>query len=93
MFHYKHFGAIEVSADSGAKMNKLMDHLHGQNDEMLSLLERLVNIDSGTFSKEGVDACGRIIAGELEVLGFKTLVLPEKDYGDHLRADRPGKGE
>jgi len=74
-------------------MDKIIDFLQGQQDEMLLLLARLVNIDSGTFCKEGVDECGQIIAGELEELGFKTLSVAEPDCGDHLRAERPGKGD
>ncbi|NTV42375.1 MAG: M20 family metallopeptidase [Syntrophobacteraceae bacterium] len=73
-------------------MKKLHSYLQSKRNEMLRLLERLVNIDSGTFFKEGVDACGRMIAEELEALGFKTEAIPEKDFGDHLLAERSGKG-
>ncbi len=73
-------------------MDELIDRLRGQQDKMLSLLERLVNIDSGTFCKEGIDACGRILAEELEDLGFEIRTVPETDFGNHLLADRPGKG-
>jgi glutamate carboxypeptidase len=73
-------------------MKKLYNYLQAKQDEMLGLLERLVNIDSGAFFKQGIDACGRIIAEKLEALGFKTITIPEKDFGNHLRAERPGKG-
>ncbi len=73
-------------------MNKLIGRLRTQQDEMLSLLQRLVDIDSGTFCKEGIDECGRIVAGELKTLGFKTRTILETGYGDHLWAERPGKG-
>ncbi len=73
-------------------MTKILDHLRGQQGEMLSLLERLVNIDSGSFYKEGIDESGRILAEELEALGFKTRRLPEPVRGDHLMAERSGMG-
>jgi glutamate carboxypeptidase len=73
-------------------MKKIADFLDGKRDEMLGMIERLVNIDSGTYCKEGVEACGGIIARELENLGFKTSVVPEEECGNHIRAERPGKG-
>lgn len=60
---------------------------------MLNLLQRLVNIDSGSFFKQGIDLCGRIIAQELEKLGFRTRTVPEEDCGNHLLAERPGRGK
>lgn len=74
-------------------MDKFRELLQGRQEEMLALLERFVNIDTGSFCKEGIDSFGRIMAGELEALGFKTRTIPEKDRGNHLRADRPGQGE
>jgi len=73
-------------------MEKILGYLQARQGDMLSLIERLVNIDSGSYTKEGIDACGRIIAEELEALGFATEVIPEVDRGSHIRAERPGKG-
>lgn len=67
--------------------------LKEKEEEMLALLERLVNVDSGSFYKEGIDTCGRLIARELEALGFVTEIIPEPDRGNHIRANRPGRGE
>lgn len=74
-------------------MNQINIFLREKQREMLALLERLVNIDSGSFCKEGIDACGRIIASELEALGFSIRVFGEPERGDHVRGDRSGKGE
>jgi len=73
-------------------LKKISNSLESRRDEMLALIERLVNIDSGSFHKKGIDACGRIIAEEMDALGFRTQIIPEKDRGDHVRADRAGKG-
>jgi glutamate carboxypeptidase len=60
---------------------------------MLALIEQLVNIDSGTYCKEGIDRCGRIVAGELEALGFAVETISETGWGSHIRARRPGRGD
>lgn len=73
-------------------MERIRSFLKGKQDEMLALLERLVNIDSGSFYKEGIDACGRIIGKELDALGFTIQVIPEAERGSHIRADREGQG-
>jgi glutamate carboxypeptidase len=74
-------------------MRDLLDYLHRSEQQMLRMLEGLVNIDSGTYCRAGVNACGQIIAGELQKLGFKTETLEEQDFGNHIRAERDGKGK
>jgi glutamate carboxypeptidase len=78
--------------DTGDKMQKIREYLEARRGEMLALIERLVNIDSGSYCKPGIDACGGIVAEELEALGFETSTLAEPERGDHVRAERPGKG-
>jgi len=74
-------------------MEKIRDYLDGKQDEMFDLLKRLVNIDSGTYCKDGIDACGEILAEELRSLGFQTQTIEEKDWGNHVSAERSGSGE
>jgi glutamate carboxypeptidase len=81
------FDCVESKA-----MENVRDYLRVKRDEMLALIERLVNIDSGSYCKEGIDACGRIVGDELEALGFKCSTIPEVDRGNPVRAERPGKG-
>ena len=73
-------------------MENIVTFLQGKEQEMLALIERLVNIDSGTYCKEGVDECGRIIARQLEKLEFKTETIKEQGFGNHIRARTPGYG-
>jgi glutamate carboxypeptidase len=61
----------------------------GRGDQ-LRLLERVVNIDSGTDDKEGVNAVGTILAGELEALGLSVATVPQVEVGDHIVARKPG---
>ncbi|MCM3875532.1 MAG: M20/M25/M40 family metallo-hydrolase [Thermoanaerobaculia bacterium] len=67
--------------------------------EEMAALEKVVNIDSGTFNTEGVREVGRFFEKELQALGFKTrwIPMPEAMHrGGHLVAERvapkpPGK--
>ncbi len=64
------------------------------NDRALALLERVVNINSGTHNPEGVRAVGKIFRDELDALGFKTTWVPQDDVkrGGHLIAEHAGPG-
>ena len=74
-------------------MEKIREYISKKQDEILTFLERLVNIDSGTYCKNGIDMCGQIIAEELKTLGFQTGSIPEVDWGNHVKAERPGRGD
>jgi glutamate carboxypeptidase len=59
-----------------------------------ALLERLVNINSGTFNPKGVRAVADIMSAELTALGFTVKLLPMDaiQRGPHLLATRAGRG-
>ena len=73
-------------------MDKIPTWLSDHRGELLTLLERLVNIDSGSYEKRGVDRCGEIHAAELRDLGFTTETIAETERGNHIRAERAGRG-
>ena len=52
--------------------------------EMLQLIERLVNIDSGSYVKKGVDQVGSILKEKYEELGFLVKVIEEKEFGNNM---------
>jgi len=66
-----------------------VDH---RNDEALALLERVVNVNSGTHNFAGVREVGKIFAQQLEALGFTTRWADGAGFGraGHLLAERPG---
>ena len=66
--------------------------LQAQTPQMLALLQRLVNIDSGSYCKEGVDRVSTILAEELSSLGFDEEAAREADYALVLEPGRPGGG-
>ena len=61
-------------------------------DEATALLERLVEINSGTMNHEGVRAVGDVLRAELDALGFTTEWIPmgEVNRAGHLFARRDG---
>lgn len=65
-------------------MNNVETYLESKLPEMKNLLEQLVNIDSGSFHKEGVDKVGTVIRKQFEDLGMNVKVHRESKYGNHL---------
>ncbi|WP_078543752.1 M20 family metallopeptidase [Litchfieldia alkalitelluris] len=62
----------------------MKEFLQSKQEEMLYLIEELVNIDSGSYYKEGVDRVGSILKGKFERLGFIVNEKTEMEYGNHL---------
>jgi glutamate carboxypeptidase len=60
----------------------------------LELLERLVNINSGTMNFAGVRKVGDVLRLELDRLGFETTWVDGAPFGraGHLVAERTGRG-
>ncbi len=84
-----------MSADSLTHEERaLLAAVDAANAEGLALLERVVNINSGTLNLAGVRAVGDIFRAEFDRLGFQTRWVdgaPFKRAG-HLVAEHPGKG-
>lgn len=63
----------------------MRDLIYGQQPEMMGLLEKLVNIDSGSYDKEGVDNVASILIDLYEALGFTVEVFPNEKLGNNYR--------
>ena len=65
-----------------------------QRPEALALLERIVNINSGTMNFEGVRSVGAALRTELDALGFTTRWVDGAAFGraGHLVAEHAGTG-
>ena len=74
-------------------MKNITVYLRTKKQEMLSLLERLVNIDCGSNYKKGVAECGSIVAEHLKAMGFDIEMIPESDCGNHYVCRRAGHGK
>ena len=73
-------------------MKALLEYIDSKEAEMLEFLERLVNIDCGTYDKTGVDQVGDILADRLATLDFSVQRDPQKEFGDHVIGSKPGAG-
>lgn len=71
-------------------MSRLFTYVNETAPLQLKLLERLVNIDSGTASKAGVDEVGAVLAAEMEALGLAVERVAQESVGDHVVARKPG---
>lgn len=69
---------------------KVTAWLAEHRDEMLALLERLVNTDSGSHDKAGVDAAGTVLVDFLEARGIPCETIPIETHGDAVRATVSG---
>jgi glutamate carboxypeptidase len=62
----------------------------GIMDAYLEDLKSIVNIDSGTFTKSGVDRVGAYLQERFTDFGFSTHFDRQAQYGDHLIATHSG---
>lgn len=74
-----------MAADPGIS-EKIQGWLAEREPDMLALLERIVNIDSGSYNKAGVDAVGEELRKFLTDAGIPTSTIPVEGHGDALRA-------
>ncbi|MDT3718304.1 M20 family metallopeptidase [Pseudomonas oryzihabitans] len=63
-----------------------------QRESMILLLQRLVDTDSNSYDKAGVDAVGAVLAASLAEDGIAVVRTPVADFGDVLAA-RVGPAE
>lgn len=68
----------------------ICDWLGEQYGAMLELLEEVVNIDSGSFDKEGVDAVGERFRRFFAEHGIPTSSEPSETHGDAIFASIAG---
>jgi glutamate carboxypeptidase len=64
--------------------------LADQHDAMVALLRDMVDIDSGSYDKPGIDAVGAVVQRFLAGHGIPVEVVPQQKHGDCLRATVAG---
>jgi glutamate carboxypeptidase len=62
----------------------MYNFLQQHENDMINLIEKLVNIDSGSDYKKGVDQIGKILQEIYKQLGFNVKIDKQKKYGNHL---------
>jgi glutamate carboxypeptidase len=86
--------ARQAAPALSANEQQLVTFITAHNAEALSLLERVVNINSGTQNLAGVREVGRIFQQQLDALGFRTRWVDASGVkrAGHLVAEHPGPG-
>jgi len=79
---------------AGPTERTILSYIDAHNAAALALLERVVNINSGTNNVAGVKAVGAIFQQEFDRLGFTTTWVDGAAWGraGHLVAVHPGRG-
>ena len=72
-------------------MDSVAEWLGGKRGEMIALLEQLVNIDSGSYDKAGVDAVGLALQDFFALAGIACERIPVAERGDAFKATLPGR--
>jgi len=72
----------------------IVRHVDTRLAEAVALLERVVNINSGSMNLAGVREVGAVFRAELDALGFATRWIDGAAFGraGHLVAERDGSG-
>jgi len=65
---------------------QVKDWLATQHEAMLELLCELVNTDSGSYDKPGVDASGEVLKRYFTTEGLTLETVPQSLYGEQIRA-------
>jgi glutamate carboxypeptidase len=94
-------GAIVLCAAASARQalsaneRTVASYVDAHNSDALALLERVVNINSGTQNFDGVRQVGAIFRAELDELGFKTEWVDGAAWkrAGHLVATHPGASQ
>jgi glutamate carboxypeptidase len=75
-----------MAAPVDGSERQILEWLAGQREAMLKLLATLVNTDSGSYDKPGVDAVAGHIRGFLDEHGIASEVAPDQTFGDAITA-------
>lgn len=71
----------------------MLDWLVEQGGAMQALLRQLVDIDSGSRNKAGVDRVGKVIGDFLNASNVDYETIPNDEYGNAIRATVPAPGK
>src|SRR6266699_5455813 len=70
--------------------HQVVDHAEQLIDRYLADLQTTVNIDSGTYTKSGIDQVGAYLQERFQDFGFATHVVQQEELGNHLVATHMG---
>jgi glutamate carboxypeptidase len=85
---------VPLVAHDVAIERQIVQHVDAHRAEARALLERVVNINSGTMNMAGVREVGDVFRAQLDALGFATTWIDGSPFerAGHLVAKRKGAG-
>jgi glutamate carboxypeptidase len=70
----------------------LLGRLESWREEQIAFLAQLVDQDSGTDDRADVNKVGDMLVEKLDRLGFAVTRVEQERFGDHLLAEKTGRG-
>jgi glutamate carboxypeptidase len=86
-------GPVAASPTLDSTESAIVEWSEAHSEEAIELLEKLVNINSGSMNQQGVKDVGAVLRAELDALDFKTrwIDMPEEmGRGGHLFGEHAG---
>ena len=71
-------------------MTDLLAFCRARETPLRQTIEALVRLESPSHDKQAVDACGAELARRLRQAGGQVTLLPQRQHGDHVRAEFAG---
>jgi hypothetical protein len=68
---------------------RILAWLGERKQAMIDLLREMVDTDSGSYDKAGVDRAGQVLARFHEANGLSVEIVPDARYGDAVKAHLP----
>lgn len=68
---------------------RIVAWLGERKEAMIALLREMVDTDSGSYDKAGVDRAGQVLARFHEANGLVVEIVPDARYGDAVKARLP----
>lgn len=82
-----------MTGAAATRERQVLDWLAASERDMLALLQRIVDIDSGSYDKAGVDAVIAQLRAQLEQHGVRCEIHPNAQAGNCMRARLAGSGK
>jgi len=67
--------------------------INNNKEEMLSVLEKIVNMDSASEYKKGADAVGDFLSQKFSEIGLEVEKVPQEKYGNHVICRLKSEGD
>ena len=85
---------VTVHAQDSAPEREIIKFVDRHRENSIALLEKVVNINSGSMNFSGVRAVGDLFRAKLDAMGFNTRWVDGEPFGraGHLVAERNGSG-